>query len=215
MNDTITDPAEALIREIEIQSAAECQTVIDAADRQGAAIVAGAFATARMRAQATLAEVRQAGAKRLGRALAQIETERRLLDQARAAEILHTGCPSLINTVVDRWQDQTLRHRWIAGMARMARQRLMPGTWAIVHPAHWGDSDAAVFREALAGRQDIRLDFVLSDEFDAGLKVVAGSTVLDGTPERLLADKATTQALLLAEMNRESVLPAELLGEKP
>lgn len=208
------DRSAALIREIEAQCESERTAILDAARREADAIVESAFSTARGRAQEALASLGQEAGRRLARADAQIETERRLRDQARAAEILHTGCPMLINVIVDRWHVPQQRRGWIATVARHAARRLIPAAWIVEHPRDWTASDASALRDALAGLAGVTLTFRQTSDFEAGLRILSGDAVLDGTPERLLADKAKTQARLLAEMNRAAAR-VETRGDAP
>ena len=196
------DQAVGLIREIEDQTDKEYRLIAEAAAQEAAAIVRLAFAKAAGRAHQAVETLRRDGERRLARARAQIETERRLRDQARAAEILHTGCPALINVVVERWRQDEARRFWIDVMAQHARKRLPPGAWVIEHPDDWTPEDEARMRKALP--DDSALTFRASSEFEAGLRILTDGAILDGTPERLLADKAVTQARLLAEMSEEN-----------
>lgn len=195
------DSSAALIGEIEAQCAAEIEVVTRTAEREAAAIVARAFTVARRRAHEAIEGMRREAERRLARAGAQIETECRLRDQARAAEILHTGCPSLINAIVERWQDPEARRRWIGAVCDHARLRLRPGDWVVEHPHDWDGANEAQARALLAGGGGPEPGFREAGDFEAGLRILAGGIVLDGTPERLLADKAATQARLLAEMD--------------
>jgi hypothetical protein len=193
--------ADALIREVEDQGAKECRAIREAAEREAGAIVRRALADARRRVHDEIAALRRDSERRFTRAAAQIETERRLRDQARASEILHSGCPELIHLVVERWTQKGPRRFWIAFMAKDARKRLLPGAWAVEHPLAWTVEDEAQLRAALPAEAD--LTFRASDEFDAGLRIQADGVTLDCTPERLLAEKSVYQARLLAEMSAE------------
>jgi hypothetical protein len=206
------DQAERLIHEIEQQGAAERRAIIEAAEREAAAIVRQAFAEARQRVRDELQALRRDADRRLVRAAAQFETERRRREQARHAEILHTGCPDLINIVVERWADPAARRFWIDSMAADARSRLPPGDWVIEHPADWRPEDEARLRGDLP--PEVKLAFAVSDDIDAGFRIQTEGATLDCTPERLLAEKSVNQARLLAEMAAE-VDNAEALARSP
>jgi len=196
-----TDHADALIREIEDAGAKERRAIEEAADREAAAIVRRALADVHRRAHEEIVALRRESERRLARAAAQIETERRLRDQARAAEILHTGCPDLIHFVVERWAQKKPRRFWIESMAADARRRLPPGDWIVEHPRDWTAEDEDALRVALSPQAV--LTFRETDEFDAGFRIEADGATLDCTPERLLAEQSVNQARLLAEMSAE------------
>ena len=193
--------ADALIREIEDQGAKECREIVEVAEREAAAIVRRAFADARRRVHHEVAALRRDSERRLVRAAAQIETERRLRDQARAAEILRSGCPDLIHLVVERWGHKGSRKFWIAWMAEHARKRLPLGVWSVEHPREWTVDDEAQLRAALPAK--VGLTFKTTDEFDAGFRIQADGATLDCTPERLLAEESVYQGRLLAELRAE------------
>jgi len=193
--------AEALIREIEDEGAKERRAIAEAAEREAAAIVRRALADVRRRVHDEIGALRREIERRLARAAAQIETERRLRDQARAAEILHTGWPDLIHHVVERWTHKGPRQFWIASMAADACKRLPPGAWTVEHPREWTSDDETQLRAALPSKAV--LTFQATDEFDAGFRIKADGATLDCTPERLLAEKTVIQARLLAEMSAE------------
>lgn len=205
MTATLPDRSATLIHEIRAQGRAEERQIVAAAEQQAAAILASAHAEARRRVKAEIRTLRHDAERQLARARAQFETERRLRDQARAAEILHTGCPMLINVTVNRWHEPATRRQWIAQFADEALARLWPGSWTIEHPADWTKDDAAQLRAGLdKAVSPPEVNLVPSAEFEAGLRAHSHGATLDSTPERLLADKAATQARLLAEMNREA-----------
>jgi hypothetical protein len=197
--------ADALIREIEDEGVKDCRAIADAAEREAAAIIRHALADARRRVHDEIAAFRRGSERRLARATAQIETERRLRDQARAAEILHSGCPDLIHLVVERWGHEGPRKLWIAWMAEHARNRLLPGAWTVEHPREWTMEDEAQLRAALPAK--VALTFRTTDEFDAGFRIQADGATLDCTPGRLLAEESIYQGRLLAELSAEVERP--------
>lgn len=197
----IVNQADALCRELEAQGTAERRVIVEAAERQAAEIVEAANEKARRRVRAAIAQLRQDGARRIARAKAQIETERRVAEQARASDVLHDGCPELVLAVATRWHDPKARGVWIDALANEARKRLPPGDWTIEHSDEWTAEDEARLRAALP--EDVTATLVLSDDFEAGLRITSGSATLDGTPERLMADPASNQARLLAALDRE------------
>lgn len=198
------DRSLALIGEIRADCAKQEERILAAARAEAQSIKAAAFAEARRRVTAEIQALRHEAERQLFRAKAQIETERRLRDQARAAEILHTGCPMLINATVDRWHERAAREKWIDAFVDEAHHLLWPGTWTVEHPADWSATDTEHLKARVRKLADINaLELVASEEFEAGLRAHSRGATLDLTPERLLADKAATQARLLAEMHRK------------
>jgi len=195
--------SDALVREIERQCDAECRAVLEAAELESRAIVGDAFAAAGRHVHEAFEDMRRDGERRLARARAQIATELRVRDQARAAGNLRDGCPVLVNAVADRWNDPEARRYWAASLAEMAGRRLRPGAWTVEHPADWGADEQAEFLARLDPNCRAEVTFQKSEDFDTGLRIRANGAVLDATPERLLADKPAVQALLLAAIGRQ------------
>jgi F0F1-type ATP synthase membrane subunit b/b' len=125
--------SDALVREIERQCEVECRAILEAAELESRAIVADAFTVARRHVHEAFEDLRRDGERRLARAKAQIATELRVRDQARAAGNLRDGCPVLVNAVADRWGDAEARRHWTAALAETARRQLRPGTWIVEH----------------------------------------------------------------------------------
>lgn len=204
--------SDALVREIEQQCEAECRAILEAARLESRAIVGDAFGAARRHVHEAFEDMRRDGERRLARAKAQIATELRVRDQARAAGNLRDGCPVLVNAVADRWSDPEARRDWAASLADEARLRLRPGAWIVEHPDGWAEDEQAAFLARLGPDCRAEVTFRRAEDFDAGLRIRATGAVLDATPERLLADKPAIQALLLAAIGRQrppSTTPAE------
>lgn len=201
MKSSTLDQAEALCQELDAQGAAEIRKIDEAAAREATAIVAAARVEARRRVRAEIALLRQDAERRIARAGAQIETERRVAEKTRAADVLHDGCPELVLAVAARWDAPEARARWIDAFVAEARRRLPAGDWTIEHSTEWTDADEARVRAALPS--NVAATFVGCDDLEAGLRIVAGSATLDGTPERLMADPVSNQARLLAALDRQ------------
>ena len=195
-------PAEELVAEIDRQCAAECRALREAAETEAEALVRDAFAEATRHVRAAMEDLRRDGERRLARARAQIATEMRVRDQAFAARILRDGCPMLVDAVADRWIDPPSRRRWIESLTDEALRRLRPGPWQVEHPLDWSDADRTALLDRLDPAHRAEVAFHGCDDFDAGLRILAGGATLDATPERLMADKPATQALLLAGIAR-------------
>lgn len=187
------------MREIEQQTMDEVRTIVEVAEREARAIVVQAYASACRRMHDAIEELRSERTRRLARARAQLETDARMRSQQRAAEAIRQAWPFLVEALDARWTEPAARLAWVEGFARYARDRLMPGTWTVEHPATWCADERRRFRESLGvDRADVA--FAIDREMAAGLRIRAGQATLDATPQGLLADRAAIEALLLAEI---------------
>ncbi len=86
-------------------------------------------------------------------------------------------------------------------MAAAARARCGSGDWRIVHPPDWPADEqqvagATCCRQTAAPRRASRP----IPASRAGLKIVAGGNVIDGTLDGLLAERADFEARLLRRL---------------
>lgn len=193
--------SEALLREIEQQTADEMRTIAGTAEREARAIIAQAHTAARRQMRAAIEALRREGDRRLARARAQLETEARMRAQRHAVDALGRAYPLLIEALAARWRDDAARRKWTEAAARHGRDRLQAGSWTVEHGTAWSAEDQQHFRDALGGAHE--LSFVPASGVSAGLRIRAAQATLDATPEGLLADQPTIAALLLYEIERE------------
>lgn len=201
MNETSPPPtqSEALLREIEQQTMDEARTIAEGAEREAGAIVAQAYASACRRMHDAVEELRSERGRRVARARAEQETDARMRSRQHAADAIRQAWPFLEEALDARWIEPAARLAWVEGVARHARDRLMPGTWTVEHPAAWSADEQRRFRQSL-GVERVEVAFEANREITAGLRILAGQATLDATSKGLLADRAAIEALLLAEI---------------
>ena len=207
MNKTNLIPAaqsEALLQELEQQTADECRTVIATAKREADALVTQARSSARRRTHDAIEELRNEGIRRLARAKAKVETEARQRAQQCTVEVIERAWPLLAEALLERWHDPATRLVWTDGVARCGRDQLNAEGWVIEHPADWSDDEKQNFHNS-HGAGSNAVTFVANAELTAGIKISAGKATLDATPRGLLADRSAVAALLLAEVGRATI----------
>jgi vacuolar-type H+-ATPase subunit H len=217
-NDRIaTQQSRALLEEIERQTEDECRTIVDAAEREGGALVAQAHAAASRRMHEAIQELRREGRKRRARVKAQRETEARKQLQRQDAEMVRQTWPMLVAALAARWRDPSARMVWVNGATRQARERLRdPPThdtasrdkpscdkiWRIEHPADWSADEQEHLRKALGTADGAHIAFIVDHKLDAGLRICLENAMLDATPRGLLADEIAIAGLLLGELSQ-------------
>ena len=207
MNKTNLIPAaqsEALLQELELQTAEECRTVIATAKREADVLVVQARSSARRRTQDVIEELRKEGIRRLARAQAKVETEARQRAQQCALEVIERAWPLLTEAIAERWRDPVTRLLWTDGVARCGRDQLNAAGWIVEHPADWSDDEKQNFHSS-HGAGSNAVTFVANSELTAGIKISAGEATLDATPPGLLADRSAVAGLLLAEIGRATI----------
>ena len=196
--------SDALVREIEKQLKDENGAIVADAQRDAHAVMAQARAAARAQVHEAIVELREEGARRLTRAKAQLDTERRTRAQRQDAAAVRDALPLLRAALEQRWQEPKSRRRWSDAVARLAADRLRRGAWRVAHPAGWSEPERKQFIAALGKSEGLDISFQADAHIDAGLRINADQAVLDATPAGLLAETTTIAALLLEEIGAGS-----------
>jgi hypothetical protein len=189
--------ARALIDLVEADSRRQCDEVLGEANGRAATARADAGRIARSRMREVFAEQRRRHEGQLVAALARLATRRRLHAQRRTAALLLLGWQQLPGALRAQWQQPDSRIAWARHLVAQAVERLQPGPWRIVHAPGWPVEEQQQLARSLPGEPAGALRFEADASIDAGLRIVAGSNVLDGTIAGLLADRAEIEAGLL------------------
>jgi hypothetical protein len=191
--------ARSLLDLIEADRARQCGQIRDDANARAATTRAQARDQARAHLHQIFADQRQRRRDRLAAAEAGLATRRRLHEQRRTAALLQLAWQQLPGALRALWQHDVSRRAWVQHVVSYARDRLQPGSWRIVHAADWPEGERNELSSALAGAR-IELGFETDAAIDAGLRIVDGRNVVDGTVAGLLADRADIEARLLREL---------------
>jgi F0F1-type ATP synthase membrane subunit b/b' len=190
--------SDALVREIEQQLKNENGAIAAGAKRDAHVVMAQARAAARGQVHEAIEELREEGARRLTRAKAQLDTERRARAQRQAAKAVGVAMPLLQEALEQRWRDRDSRRQWTDTVANLCARRLRPGAWAVEHPKGWSAQEQKQFVKAVC--DGAKVSFKAAGDVGCGLRVKSDQAVLDATPRGLLADATTIAALLLDEI---------------
>jgi vacuolar-type H+-ATPase subunit H len=197
---TLERRTHALLELIETHRRTRSDALITEARARAAALVAQAHADARARMRDAWAEERQRAHDRVASALANLQTRRRLHEQHHSAALLELGWKRLPGALRDRWCDAGCRSLWTDAVVAEATRVLPAGRWRIVHAPDWPEAERQVLAARLARNRDAQPEFVADAAIDAGLRVVAGGNVVDGTLAGLVADRDDLGAKLLRQL---------------
>jgi hypothetical protein len=189
--------AQALIDLIERDRARQCGEVLGEANARASSAHRQAREDARQRVRHVFAEQRQRSARELAAARARLATHRRLHEQRRIAALLQIAWDRLPGELRSVWQQRSARAAWTAELLAYARARLQPGAWRIAHAPDWPADERDAVRASLLADARVEPRFEADASIAAGLKVVDGTNVVDGTLAGLLADRAGVEARLL------------------
>ena len=201
---TVEAKLDALLALVESDRARRCAAIDLDAGARAAAIVAAAHAAARMRMRDAFAEERARSDERIEAAGAELATRRRLARQRRAMALLAVARAELPPALMARWRDDGARAAWLATVLAAAATTLPRGPWRIVHPAAWPPPEQAAFAHAVAAHAGVAPVLQPDPAIAAGVKILAGVNVIDGTADGLLADTAAVGARLLHHLEAPS-----------
>jgi hypothetical protein len=189
--------AQALIDLIDGDRARQCGETLDAANGRASGVHAQAREAARRRVREVFAEQRQHRDREFAAARARLATHRRLHEQRRIAALLQLAWDRLPGELRSTWQRAAARAAWTAQLLAFARARLQAGAWRIAHAPDWPADERDALHASLVAVARIEPRFEADASIAAGLKVVDGTNVVDGTLNGMLADRADVEARLL------------------
>ena len=194
----IEDQAQALLRQVADYQRVECQRLLAEAHLQGGEILARAHREARARMHRVIEEERERGRRELGRARAELETSRRQHLQRYQAAMLREGWERLASALERRWQQEPTRAQWVLALVGDASRLLPAVAWHIFHPPDYPAREKDALAASLADRPGGSPQWTPEPKVRAGLIICAKGTCVDGSLAGLMADRAATEAELLA-----------------
>jgi hypothetical protein len=191
---------QALLDLVESYRTRLCEEILGEANGRARALRGQAHAGARARMRQAFDEQRRRRRERIAAAEARLATQRRLHEQRRTAALLRLAWEQLPAELTALWRQPQARATWVDAVLAAARPRLPPGPWRIVHAADWPQGERLLLAQTLGALPEAAPRFEAEPTIAAGLKIVAGGNVVDGTLDALLADRADFEAKLLRRL---------------
>jgi hypothetical protein len=188
---------QALLALVESRRAGLCDEILGEAHGRALALRRQAHAEARARMRQIFEEQRLRRRERIAAAEARLATQRRLHARQRTAALLGLAWQQLPGELEALWRAPSTRATWVDAVLAAARPRLPSGTWRIVHAADWPEAERRQLAQTFGSEPDAAPRFEADPSIVAGLRVVSGGNVVDGTLEGLLADRIDLEAGLL------------------
>jgi len=200
---TIERRAQALLDIVDADRRERVATIVREADATAAALLREAHRQARSRVRAAFVEERRLRDERVHAARANLQTKRRLTAQRRAAALLAQAWIELPAALLVRWRAADSRRLWVAHVVAQARSVLARDRWSIDHAADWPPDERETLVRHFVGEPTVTLTFRPDAAIRAGLRISGSGTVIDGTLDELLGDRAANAARLLACLESE------------
>ena len=191
---------QALLALVDDDREQQCAAILDEARNRAAAVRQQAHAQARSRMRQAFADRRQALQAQLAAAQARLATQQRLHAQQCSAAFLALAWQQLPLALRARWALPDMRSAWVARVLAEAHQRLPASDWRIVNAPGLTSAEQSACAAELAANGHADASFETDTGIEAGLKVVAGGNLIDGTQRGLLADRGEIAAALLRRL---------------
>ena len=188
---------QALLDLVESRRAGLCQETLGDAHERARTLHRQAFSEARARVRQTFAEQRLRRRERIAAAEARLATQRRVHEQQRTAALLRLAWEQLPGGLLALWRQPESRATWVDAVVAVARPRLPAEPWRVLHAVDWPEAERARLARSFVVAGTPAPRFEADPTFAAGLKVVAGGNVVDGTLQGLLADRIDFESRLL------------------
>lgn len=195
---------QALLALVEADRAAKCAALQNAARTLATELTAQAHATARQRMRRAIDDERALRAERVGAAAAELQTRRRLAEQARDTALLTNGWEALPAALAARWRDAAARAAWVQRAIAEATAALPRAAWRIVHAPGWPAQEIAAVAGEIAAVTGAAPSFGADAAIAGGLSIAVAGTAIDATVHGLLADRAEIGARLLHALREQA-----------
>ena len=187
----------ALLALVEADRERQCAQIMAPAQAQAESLGSHARAEALTQLRDAFAQQRSRRHDALAAAQAKLATQRRLNKQQRNASLLQQAWARLPDELLAAWIQPDSRVAWVAKVVATARAHLPPGDWGIVHAPDWPvdeqQTTASSLTASAVGAPWLKADAAIR----AGIKIVSGGNVIDGTLTGLLTDRGEFESQLL------------------
>jgi hypothetical protein len=200
---TVDSQMQALLTLLEEDRRRQCDALIADAQARARSVLRQAHCDARSRMRAAFAAERQRLDEQVRAAAARLQTERRLSEQERLAQLLRLGWQMLPEALLERWQDPGRRSKWVAQAIDSAHRLLPSEMWTLSVAPGWPAEERDQALQSVASRLGTMPGCSEAAEIQAGLLIIAAGNRLDATLGGLLADRAAIEARLLDYLERQ------------
>jgi hypothetical protein len=181
-----------------MEVAEEIDDLIRAAEEEAAGIADAAKRSSRERLRTAVRAMRIERRAHLDKSHARLEAARRGRQQALQAAMLKEAMTELTSALERRWHNKADRHAWCLSLIDEAQDRLEQGQWKVEHPNEWDAGTEKSLVGILKSASGASPAFEADPQIEAGIRIRAGDSCLDGTVDGLLARRARIEAALLA-----------------
>jgi hypothetical protein len=198
---TDTDTLEHLLGVVVENREKRCLELRENARQQASEIIRRAHSKGRVRMHYHIEALREKYRVRVTAATARNQTLLRRQHQKEDRAILDIAWPLLREAILALWNDPVTRRRWLDAAIASASTELREHDWRIEHPPGMGE-DIKKIEQSFSRVKDKGPELSASDDIEAGIRIIAGGTVVDATLEGLLQQRAAIEARIIARIKQ-------------
>jgi hypothetical protein len=179
-----------------------CQQVRDDAQQQARAIIRQAYSKGRVRMHHHIDALREKYRARVTAAIARNQTLLRRQHQKEDMAMLDLAWPLLREAMLALWDEPVSRHKWLDAAIKSASAGLREHDWRIEHPPGLSGEDIKTINLAFSHEKGNGPELSACDDIEAGIRIIAGGTVIDATLNGLLQQKTAIEARMIARIRQ-------------
>ena len=178
-----------------------CEQLRENARQQASKIVQQAHSKSRARMHRHVIALREKQSQRVSSAVARNQTLLRQQRQKEDRAIADRAWPLLREAMQALWGRADTRRKWLEAVITNAAARLLHSDLRIEHPAELSEHELGWMKQQIdsSGKQ---AELQVSEDIEAGVRIVAQGTVIDATLDGLLKQNTTIEAMLIARIKR-------------
>ncbi len=181
----------------------QCEKIFTQARQEARQIIRQAYRDARLRLHQYIFESRERMQKEIVAAKAKNHTIRKQLQHKADRLYLNQAWDMLEDKLITRWQNKEQRQRWVQKILVVALQVLPSQDWLVEHPDCWSEEEKHnLINQALQKyskkSSGIAVNFAVSSDIIAGIRICAHGATVDGSLQGLLANRSRIESEFLA-----------------
>lgn len=181
-----------------------CAEIHEQARLQANEILKQAHTRVRERVHHHIIMLREKYLERISAAQARNQTLIRQQHQLADKEFLETAWPLLREALRTLWSDPASRTKWIDTAIASASSTFLQQNWCIQHPLSLNDEEKKHLKYDCTDIDISTPELAVSEDIEAGIRIIAGATVFDATLEGLLQQRTTIEAILISRIKQET-----------
>ncbi len=184
----------------------QCQKIRSQAQQEAQQIIGQAYRDARLRLHQYILESREDMQREIVTAKAKSHTISKQLQHKADRLYLNQAWDLLEDKLITRWQNKEQRQRWVQKILLVALQVLLSQDWLVEHPDCWSEYEKHnLINQALQKSSGIAVNFAVSSDIIAGIRICAHGATVDGSLQGLLANRSRIESEFLAQRNHYTV----------